>query len=41
MENSVEIDLTGEDMNEIDSVLATCEVIGDRYHAFGMKVVNG
>jgi pyridoxine 4-dehydrogenase len=41
MENSVEVDLTKEEMKEIDSVLANCEVIGDRYHSFGMKLVNG
>ena len=41
MENSVEVELTEEEMDEIDSILATCEVIGDRYHSFGMKLVNG
>lgn len=40
-ENSVEVDLTEEEMSEIDEILASCEVFGDRYHAFGMKLVNG
>jgi pyridoxine 4-dehydrogenase len=41
MENSVEVDLTEDEMKEIDTVLASCEVIGDRYHSLGMKLVNG
>ena len=41
LENSIEVDLTEEEMKEIDSVLARCEVVGDRYHAEGMKTVNG
>jgi pyridoxine 4-dehydrogenase len=41
MENSVEVDLNEEEMKEIDSILASCQVIGDRYHSFGMKLVNG
>jgi pyridoxine 4-dehydrogenase len=41
MENSVEVDLTEDEMKEIDTVLASCEVIGDRYHSFGMTLVNG
>jgi pyridoxine 4-dehydrogenase len=41
LENSVEVKLTQGEMDEIDSVLANCEVIGDRYHSFGMKHVNG
>jgi pyridoxine 4-dehydrogenase len=41
LENSVEVELTEGEMDEIDSVLANCEVIGDRYHSFGMKHVNG
>jgi pyridoxine 4-dehydrogenase len=41
MENSIEVELTEEETKEIDSVLASCEVIGDRYHSFGMKLVNG
>jgi pyridoxine 4-dehydrogenase len=40
-ENAVEVELTEEDMREIDSILANCEVIGDRYHSLGMKFVNG
>ena len=41
LENSVEVELTQGEMDEIDSVLANREVIGDRYHSFGMKHVNG
>jgi pyridoxine 4-dehydrogenase len=41
LENSVEVELSEEEMDEIDLVLAKCEVIGDRYHALGMKFVNG
>jgi pyridoxine 4-dehydrogenase len=40
-ENSVEVELTEEELEEIDSVLARCEVTGDRYHSAGMKHVNG
>lgn len=40
-ENSVEIELTEEEMRDIDSILATCEVTGDRYHSEAMKFVNG
>jgi len=40
-ENSTEMELTEEEMGEIDSILASCEVVGDRYHAHGMKLVNG
>jgi pyridoxine 4-dehydrogenase len=40
-ENAVEVELAEEEMKEIDDILATCEVIGDRYHPFGMKLANG
>jgi pyridoxine 4-dehydrogenase len=40
MENLVEVDFTEDEMKDIDSVLVSCEVIGDRYHSFGMKLVN-
>ncbi|MCJ1404659.1 hypothetical protein MMC11_007885 [Xylographa trunciseda] len=40
-ENSVEIELSEEEMMGIDSVLASCEVAGDRYHAEGMELLNG
>ena len=40
-ENAVEVELTEEEMKEIDSILASCEVLGDRYHSFGMKLANG
>ena len=41
MESSAEVDLNEDEMKEIDSILATCEVIGGRYHSVGMKLVNG
>lgn len=41
LENSVELELTEEEMKEIESILARFEVTGDRYHAAGMKYVNG
>jgi pyridoxine 4-dehydrogenase len=41
LENSVEVELSQGEMDEIDSVLANCKVIGDRYHSLGMKYVNG
>jgi pyridoxine 4-dehydrogenase len=41
IENSVKVDFIEEEMKEIDSILASCEIIGDRYHSFGMKLVNG
>ncbi len=40
-ENAVVVELTAEELSEIDRILATCEVIGDRYHAHGMKWANG
>jgi pyridoxine 4-dehydrogenase len=40
-ENSVEVELTDEELKEIDTVLASSEVIGDRYHAPAMRHVNG
>ena len=36
-----EIELNEEEMEEIDQVLATCEVVGDRYHQLGMRHLNG
>lgn len=40
-ENSVEVLLSEEEMKEIDDILASFEVVGDRYHAHGMQLVNG
>ena len=40
-ENAVEIELTGGEMKEIDTILASYKVIGDRYHPEGMKMVDG
>ncbi len=39
-ENAVEVELTGEDTREIDTILASCRVVGDRYHPMGMTMVN-
>ncbi len=36
-----EVELNEEEMAEIDQMLATCEVAGDRYHPAGMKSING
>ncbi len=36
-----EVELNEEDMAEIDQILATCEVAGDRYHPAGMKSIDG
>lgn len=41
VENSVELELTTEEMKEIDSILSRFDVSGDRYHAGAMKFVNG
>jgi pyridoxine 4-dehydrogenase len=40
-ENAAEVELDAEEMKEIDEILASCEVVGDRYHGYGMKLVNG
>jgi pyridoxine 4-dehydrogenase len=40
-ENAVEVEITEEEMKEIDNILATFEVIGDTYHSFGMKLADG
>lgn len=36
-----DVELNEEEMAEIDQILATCEVMGDRYHPAGMKSING
>ncbi len=36
-----EVELSEGELVEIDRILATCEVVGERYHAAGMKSVNG
>ena len=43
MENgkASEVELNEEEMAEIEEILATCEVAGDRYHPAGMKSING
>ena len=40
-ENGVEVELTEEDLREIERILEEFQVVGDRYHSFGMKLVNG
>ena len=40
-ENSTVVELSEEDLKDIDSVLAKFEVVGDRYPAFAMKYMNG
>jgi pyridoxine 4-dehydrogenase len=40
IENSKEVDLSQKEMKELDEILKQCEVVGDRYHEFGMKFVN-
>ena len=40
-ENATAVELSAEEMKEIERILAKTEVVGDRYHSFGMKLVNG
>ena len=40
-ENAVEVELSEGEMQEIDSTLASCEVLGDRYPAQWMPLANG
>jgi pyridoxine 4-dehydrogenase len=39
-ENGLEIMLSEEEMQEIDNIIASFEVVGDRYHAPEMRHVN-
>lgn len=39
--NAREVELKEDEIGEIEEILATCEVAGDRYHAAGMKSING
>ncbi|MCJ1282146.1 hypothetical protein MMC26_001469 [Xylographa opegraphella] len=36
-----DVDLNETEMTEINQILVTCEVTGDRYHPGGMKWING
>lgn len=36
-----DVELKEDDMAEIDQILATCEVVGDRYHPAAMKFIDG
>ena len=40
-ENSTVVELSAEEMKEIDEILSRAEIVGDRYHSWGMKLVNG
>jgi len=40
-ENAKIVDLTAQDMDDINTLLAKCEVKGDRYPAFTMKYLEG
>ena len=40
-ENATGVELSAEEMKEIDEILSRAEIVGDRYHSFGMKLVNG
>lgn len=40
-ENAGAVELDDQEMKEIDGILASFEVKGDRYHAQGMEHVNG
>ncbi|CAP69339.1 uncharacterized protein PODANS_1_10030 [Podospora anserina S mat+] len=39
-ENAVEVELSEEDMREIETVLKTFEVVGERYNEHGMKMLG-
>ena len=40
-ENAVEVALIEEETKDIDTILASCEITGDRYRPEGMTLVNG
>ena len=40
-ENATVVELSAEEMKEIGGVLSRAEIVGDRYHSWGMKLVNG
>lgn len=40
-ENAIAVELSAEEMREIEEILDKSEVAGDRYHSFGMKLANG
>lgn len=39
-ENSRVVELSDKDMQDIKAILQRCEVKGDRYHEFGMRVLD-
>ena len=40
-ENAAAVELSEQEMKEVDEILASFEVAGDRYHEVGMKLVDG
>ena len=40
-ENAVEVELTEVDLKDIDTILASYQVVGDRYQAAFMKFADG
>ena len=38
---AIDVHFNEEELKEIDQMLATCEVLGERYHPAGMKSING
>ena len=40
-ENAVEVTLSAKEVEDIDAILASFEVVGDRFHPVGMKSLNG
>ena len=40
-ENSTVVELSTGEMKEIEEILDRTEVVGDRYHGWGMKLTNG
>ena len=40
-ENAAAVEFSEQEMKEVDEILASFEVAGDRYHEFGMKLVDG
>lgn len=41
VENAGAVELTDREMEEIEQIQNSHQIIGDRYHAAGMKAVNG
>ena len=41
VENAGAVELSDQEMKGIEGILNSHQIIGDRYHAAGMKMVNG